>query len=101
MIFAMIFALLGIKPTHNIYPTTMIVYATEVDTKGTETIEDDDGVITLLDGADLFWKVDQYPEDYLVNDYVAVIMDDNGTPNYIYDDIILDMRATGFIGEIR
>lgn len=86
-----------IAPDHGIYPQTMVVYDLEVDDKGTETVEDDDGVITLLDGVNHLWKVNEYPEDYWVGDYVAVIMDDNGTPNYIWDDVIIDMRATGFV----
>lgn len=85
-----------ISTEHAIYPQTMIIYDLEVDDKGTETVEDDDGVITLIDGVGFLWKVNEYPEDYNVGDYVAVIMDDNGTPESIYDDIILDMRATGF-----
>ena len=85
-----------IASTHAIYPQTMIIYDLEVDNKGTETIEDDDGVITLIDGVGFLWKVNEYPEDYNVGDYVAVIMDDNGTPESIYDDIIIDMRASGF-----
>ena len=34
-------------------------------------------------------------EDYDVNDYVSIIMNDNGTPS-IYDDIIVSVRYSGF-----
>lgn len=85
-----------IDPSHGIYAQTMIVCDTYVDTKGTETIEDDGGEIHLTDGNGNLWVYEEYPEDYYVGDYVAVLFEDNGTPNYIYDDIILDLRATGF-----
>lgn len=85
-----------IDPSHGIYAQTMYISNTTVDTKGTETIEDDGGTIELTDGNGNLWAVEQYPEDYYVGDYVAVLFDDNGTPNSIYDDIILEIRATGF-----
>ena len=83
-----------VAPDHGIYATTMYIAETEVYDMGTETIEDDEGLITLVDGADHAWE--WYPEDYYIGDYVSTLMDDNGTPNYIYDDIILEIRATGF-----
>ena len=85
-----------IAPTHGIYAQTMRV--SEI-TMGTESIKDDNGTITLIDGNGNNWVDERYPEDYYVGDYVAVLLDDNGTPNYIYDDIILDLRATGFCDE--
>ena len=51
--------------------------------------------LTLVDGAGLTWEYKGI-EDYYVGDYVCAIMDDNGTPNSIYDDKIVSMRATGF-----
>ena len=35
-------------------------------------------------------------EDYETGDLVALIMDDNGTPNDITDDIIITARYSGF-----
>lgn len=90
-----------IPEDHAIYPATMLVVETSIDDKGTETIKDDSGKIILVDSNGLEWIYEEYPEDYFPGDYVSLIMDDNGTPNYIYDDTILDMRATGFIGEIK
>jgi len=34
-------------------------------------------------------------EDWAVGDGVACIMHDNGTPKWVYDDIIVDVRYTG------
>ena len=91
-----IYAPMEINPTHGIYAQTMYITETTVDTKGTTSIEDDGGTIVLTDGNGNNWVVEQYPEDYFVGDYVAVLFEDNGTPNSIYDDIILEIRATGF-----
>lgn len=81
---------------HGIYATTMLVANTEVYDMGTSTIEDDEGLIELVDSNGEGWNYEQYPEDYYPGDYVSALMDDNGTPNYIYDDIIIELRATGF-----
>ena len=35
-------------------------------------------------------------EDYAVNDFVSLIMWDNGTPNAIYDDAVIDARYAGY-----
>lgn len=82
---------------HAIYATTMYVEYTEVYDMGTKTIEDDEGLIALTDGNGNGWEYEQYPEDYYPGDYVSVLMDDNGTPNTIYDDIIIELRGTGFV----
>lgn len=85
-----------IDATHAIYANTMLVEYTEIYDMGTETIEDDDGLVALVDCNGEGWEWYEYPEDYYPGDYVSVLMDDNGTPNYIYDDIIISIRATGF-----
>lgn len=84
---------------HGIYPMTMIVVETSIDDKGTESIEDDGGEIILVDSNGSEWVYEEYPEDYMPGDFVSLIMDDNGTPNYIYDDVILDMRYSGYHDE--
>lgn len=81
---------------HGIYPMTMKVVDTVVDTKGTDSIEDDGGEIILEDSIGHEWIYEEYPEDYYPGDYVSLIMDDNGTPNYIYDDVIINMRCSGY-----
>lgn len=35
-------------------------------------------------------------EDYGIGDHIAVIMDDNGTPHDISDDLVIDSRYTAF-----
>ncbi len=69
-----------------IYPTSMIV--TEID------YEND--LVTIVDfngNAFQFFGC----EDWCENDICAVIMDDNGTPETIYDDIITQVRYCGYI----
>ena len=85
-----------ISTEHGIYATTMYIYDLEVYDMDTTTMDDDSGLITLVDGNENLWEYEEYPEDYYVGDYVAVMLDDNGTPETIYDDIIIDIRATGF-----
>ena len=87
----------AIPDNHSIYATTMYISDTVIDTHGTDTVEDDDGIIYLVDGADNKWVVEEYPEDYFVGDYVSVLLDNNGTTNTIYDDKILQITATGFV----
>lgn len=70
---------------HAIYPRGFIIAEME---KETDTL-------ILDDGTGLEWKYEGI-EDYWVGDYVVAIMDDNGTPNSIYDDIILDLRYGGY-----
>ena len=73
------------KP-HEIYPTSMIV--TEID------YEND--LVTIVDfngNAFQFFGC----EDWCENDICAVSMDDNGTPETIYDDIISQVRYCGYI----
>lgn len=36
-------------------------------------------------------------EDYMLGDLVAVIMDDNGTPETVLDDVVKDVRYAGYI----
>ena len=86
----------ALPENHGIYAQTMYVSETTVDDMGTETVMDDEGTITLVDGNGHKWIVEQYPEDYFVGDYVAVILDDNGTLDTIFDDKIIELRATGF-----
>ena len=69
-----------------IYPISMIV--TEID------YEND--LVTIVDfngNAFQFFSC----EDWCENDICAVIMDDNGTPETIYDDIITQVRYCGYI----
>lgn len=35
-------------------------------------------------------------EDYTINDFVSLMMWDNGTPNAIYDDAVIDAHYAGY-----
>ena len=73
------------KP-HEIYPTSMIV--TEVDYENNlVTIVDFEGRMYQFYGC----------EDWYENDICAVIMDNNGTTETVYDDIITQVRYCGYI----
>jgi len=48
-----------------------------------------DDVVTIVDGTGMEWQLTEC-EDWDEGDWVAMIMDDNGTPDNIYDDIITD-----------
>lgn len=76
------------KPMASVYPLTAKVV--EVD-----RVND---VVTCVDGADLLWQFTEC-DDWCVNDFVSILMNDNGTPDYIYDDIIEMVRYGGYFGE--
>lgn len=79
-------ASLGAKstaPKHEQYPKAGIVTA----------IDRDADTVTFTDGAGLDWSF-YGVEDYMVGDYVAAIMDDNGTEN-VLDDEIVTVRYAG------
>lgn len=81
-----IFVMIGNNPINHgsEYPATMQIiglnYESDVVTLQTST-----GFIYMMDGC----------EDYSLNDYVALIMNDNGTEN-ITDDIIVKARYSGY-----
>lgn len=53
--------------------------------------------ITAIDANGNEWVfTDDTEEQWSIDDYVAMILDDNGTPDYVYDDIIVQTRYTGF-----
>ena len=62
---------------HEVYPLTVVVI--EIDHEG--------DIVTCVDGADNFWEF-YGVEDWQTGDYVSLLMDDNGTPETIYDDVI-------------
>ena len=62
---------------NNVYPLTVVVI--EIDHEG--------DIVTCVDGADNFWEF-YGVEDWQTGDYVSLLMDDNGTPETIYDDVI-------------
>lgn len=64
--------------------------------KVTEVIKNGNGYrITFSDGVGRTWSWIDSNGDWLVDDYVAVIMWDKGTPN-VYDDEIISARYVGY-----
>lgn len=74
------------KNNSNIYPATMIV----------DTIDRHNDVVVVRDGIGNLWEFDGV-EDWEVGDVCAVIMNDNATPNNIYDDVIEQVRYCGVL----
>lgn len=73
-------------PQSSIYPNAMIV--DEIDRAADVVyIKTCTGLVYSFEGV----------EDWMIGDLAAVIMDDNGTPENVKDDIILDIRYTGYI----
>lgn len=68
-----------------IYPRCFCVYE----------IDREYDILYLYDGTENNWEYEGV-EDYCVGDYVCAIMGDNGTPDYIYDDEIIELRYGGF-----
>lgn len=54
--------------------------------------------ITFEDGAGRSWSWIDDSGDWFNGDFVAVIMDDNGTPHNCYDDLVVDARYVGYLG---
>lgn len=79
-----------IADNHGIYSTAMIVDFVEYDES------EDCYEVEMHDSNGNWWYYyDDDACDIYVGDLMAITMDDNGTEN-IYDDIILDVKATGF-----
>ena len=75
LILMLIIALVVSVPTHSQYIAPNALY--------------NDGEVITLDQNIWGWEDDTLPS----NTVVTIIFDDNGTTNYIYDDIILDVVA--------
>lgn len=56
-----------------------------------------DSVIVGVDANGNEWLFCDPCEDWQNGDLCAVIFDDKGTPNYIYDDVITEMRYVGYV----
>ena len=59
------------------------------------TCNGNDYTITFSDGVGRTWSWIDSDGDWLVNDYVAVIMWDKGTPN-VYDDEVISAKYVGY-----
>ena len=56
-----------------------------------ESVDEKTDTFRIVDDAGDIWEVYGI-EDFQVGDNVAMIMDTNGTENWIYDDIVLSVR---------
>lgn len=52
--------------------------------------------VTFEDGVGRSYSWIDNSGDWFIGDFVAVIMDDNETPETVYDDIVLDARYVGY-----
>ena len=60
-----------------------------------KSIHDDTVTVETING--MLWSFTNDTEDWYEGDICAMIMDNNGTPDYMYDDIIVKTRYSGFI----
>ena len=56
-----------------------------------ESVDEKTDTFRIVDDAGDIWEMYGI-EDFQVGDNVAMIMDTNGTENWIYDDIVLSVR---------
>lgn len=49
----------------------------------------DRNTVTFIDGAGILWEI-RGIEDWELGDVAALLMDDSGTPEFIYDDKIVE-----------
>ena len=71
-------------PKHEIYPLT--VQVVELDHEA--------DVVACVDGAGNGWEF-YGVEDWQIGDFASLLMDDNGTPEAIYDDVITMAHYAG------
>lgn len=65
------------EPEHSVYPLTVVVIE----------LNRENDIVTCVDGADNVWEF-YGVEDWQTGDFASLLMDNNGTPNTIYDDVI-------------
>ena len=71
---------------HDTYPTAMVVCDVDHNTD-TVTAQTWTGIVYKWYGV----------EDWMEGDIAACIMDDNGTPNTVFDDQIIETRYVGWV----
>lgn len=77
------------KNQSNVYPLAVRV----------DSFNQAEDTVSFVDGAGNEWKIYGI-EDWMLGDVAALLMDDNGTPEYIYDDSII-LAQYGFNDYIR
>lgn len=75
-----------IKQEHHQYPMAFVVSELEYQVDA----------VHMLDANDHEWVFIGI-EDWCEGDLVAAIMDDHGTPDYVYDDDIVQVRYAGWV----
>jgi len=71
-----------LSETHTLYPYAGVVC----------NLDYENDIVTIGNGADTFGWSFYGCEDWELGDLCAVIMDDNGTPDNVYDDIVVQAR---------
>ena len=84
--FIIAFVQVSKQPHCEAYPLCGVVVAID---KETDTI-------TIEDGNGNLWEFSE-AEDWMIGDTAAMVMNDNGTPDSIYDDTIDSIRYCGQI----
>lgn len=74
----------NVEPEHSIYPLTVQVIE----------LDRESDIVTCVDGADNFWEF-YGVEDWQTGDFASLLMDNNGTPETIYDDVITMTHYAG------
>lgn len=101
----MLNAVSGVQPLS----TEPAAPATEITTETTVKVYPDMGVVTDVNSETDIVEVTMFngessefygAEDWFEGDFVALIMSDNGTPDYIYDDMIIDANYAGYVGQV-
>ncbi len=69
---------------HHLYAKTAVVIELDYDSD----------TVVLSDGAENLWAFYGI-EDWQIDDFASMLMDDNGTPDTIYDDIIVEVTYAG------
>lgn len=64
-----------------LYPAAAVVTA----------LDRENDLVTVKDGSGNEWQFDQV-DDWMCGDCAALLMSDNGTPDSIYDDVIISVR---------
>lgn len=59
-------------------------------------VNEDDDIVVVEDFNGFLWKFEGC-EDWVVGDICAMVMDNNGTPETIFDDIILNTTYCGWV----
>ena len=73
-----------VKAEHSVYPLTVQVVE----------LDHDADVVVCVDGAGNDWEF-YGVEDWQVGDFASLLMDDNGTAETIYDDVITMTHYAG------